>query len=61
MNDVDSECSTNYTAITVISDDNGDVIIHIDARKNDEMIKSINEHLGGQGLDLAIYLFIKNL
>jgi hypothetical protein len=31
-------------------------IMHNDARKNDEMIKSINEHLGGQGMDLAIYL-----
>jgi hypothetical protein len=31
-------------------------IIHTDARKNDELIKSINEQLAGQGPDLAIYL-----
>jgi hypothetical protein len=31
-------------------------IIHTDARKNDEMIKSVNEHLCGGGLDLATYL-----
>lgn len=31
-------------------------IMHTDVRKNDEMIKSINEHLSGQGMDLGIYL-----
>lgn len=31
-------------------------IMHTDARKNDEMIISINEHLSGDGLDLATYL-----
>jgi len=31
-------------------------IMHTDVKKNDEMIKLVNEHLGGQTLDLAIYL-----
>jgi hypothetical protein len=31
-------------------------IMHSDARKNDKMIKSANEHLGWEGMDLAIYL-----
>ena len=31
-------------------------IMHTDARKNDEMINSINEHLSGDRLDLATYL-----
>jgi len=31
-------------------------IIHSDAGKNDKLIKSINEHLAGEGPDLAIYL-----
>jgi hypothetical protein len=30
--------------------------MHTEGRKNDEMIKLINEHLGGQGMDLAMYL-----
>ena len=31
-------------------------MIHNDTRKKDELIKSINEHLSGDGLDLATYL-----
>ena len=31
-------------------------IMHNDATKNDELIKSINERLGGQGMKLGIYL-----
>jgi hypothetical protein len=30
--------------------------MHIDPNKNDELIKSISERLGGQGMDLGIYL-----
>ena len=31
-------------------------IMHTDARKNDEIIKSVNEYLCGDGLDLGTYL-----
>jgi hypothetical protein len=31
-------------------------IMHTDTKKNDEMIKAIDEHLGRQGMDLGIYL-----